>query len=105
MFINFILEMVSLKRQQVKANILLEAVIALAIFAMISSILLGQIQNSRKEQQKLLEEEEKLRVVKMALQTGESKLTVNNITVEQVKTDNSLTIYCQGEELLRVTKR
>ena len=72
------------KKQKIKAVILLEAVISLAIFASIATLLLGQIQESRRQEARLLEQEEVLRVVRMALQTGQKQLTVNGLTVHVV---------------------
>ena len=69
------------KKQKIKAVILLEAVISLAIFASIATLLLGQIQESRKREVELLKQEEVLRVARMALQTGQKQLTVNGLTV------------------------
>lgn len=54
MFTSFIWAMESLKRRQLQASILLEALVAMAVFAAIASLLLGQISRSRKEQQILL---------------------------------------------------
>lgn len=71
MFTNFIWAMASLKRRQLQASILLEALVAMAVFAAIASLLLGQISRSRKEQRVLLQQEEVLRVARMALQTGQ----------------------------------
>ena len=42
------------KKQKIKAVILLEAVISLAIFASIATLLLGQIQESRRREAELL---------------------------------------------------
>ena len=42
------------KKQKIKAVILLEAVVSLAIFASIATLLLGQIQESRKREAELL---------------------------------------------------
>ena len=88
-----------------KASILLEALVAMAVFAAIASLLLGQISQSRQEQIRLLQEEEVLRVARMAMQTGQESLTVNGITVRQVKTDRQLTVYHQEEKVLSVKKR
>ncbi|MDS9111172.1 competence system putative prepilin ComGE, partial [Streptococcus pneumoniae] len=46
------------KKQKIRAVILLEAVISLAIFASIATLLLGQIQESRRQEARLLEQEE-----------------------------------------------
>lgn len=104
MFTNFTWGMASLKRRQLQASILLEALVAMAVFAAIASLLLGQISRSRKEQRVLLQQEEVLRVTKMALQTGQEELHTNGITVRQLKTDKQLLIYHEGEVVIRVQK-
>ena len=104
MFTNFTWGMASLKRRQLKASILLEALVAMAVFAAIASLLLGQISRSRKEQRVLLQQEEVLRVAKMALQTGQEELHTNGITVRQLKTDKQLLVYHEGEVVIRVQK-
>ena len=104
LFTSFIWEMASLKRQRLQASILLEALVAMAIFAAIASLLLGQISQSRKEQQILLQQEEVLRVARMALQTGQEELHINGIAVRQLKTDKQLLVYHEGEVVIRVQK-
>ena len=94
----------SLKRRQLQASILLEALVAMAVFAAISSLLLGQISRSRKEQQVLLQQEEVLRVARMALQTGQEELHINGIAVRQLKTEKQLLVYHEGEVVIRVQK-
>lgn len=90
------------KRQKIKAVILLEAVISLAIFASIATLLLGQIQESRRQEARLLEQEEVLRVARMALQTGQKQLTVNGHTVRVVSNERSLEVYHGTEKLLAI---
>lgn len=104
MFTSFIWAMASLKRRQLQASILLEALVAMAVFAAIASLLLGQISRSRKEQRVLLQQEEVLRVAKMALQTGQEELHTNGITVRQLKTGKQLLVYHEGEVVIRVQK-
>ena len=64
MFTSFILATENLKRRRMKASILLEALVAIAVFAAIASLLLGQISQSRQEQTRLLQEEKVLSVKK-----------------------------------------
>ena len=90
------------KKQKIKAVILLEAVISLAIFASIATLLLGQIQESRRQEARLLEQEEVLRVARMALQTGQKQLTVNRLTVRVVSTERGLEVYHGTEKLLAI---
>ena len=68
----------------------------MAVFAAIASLLLGQISRSRKDQQALLQQEEVLRVARMALQTGQEELHINGIAVRQLKTDKQLLVYHEG---------
>lgn len=91
-----------LKKQKIKAVILLEAVISLAIFASIATLLLGQIQESRRREAELLKQEEVLRVARMALQTGQKQLTVNGFTVDVVSNERSLEVYHGTEKLLAI---
>lgn len=90
------------KKQKIKAVILLEAVISLAIFASIATLLLGQIQESRKREAELLKQEEVLRVALMALQTGQKQLTVNGFTVEVFSNERGLEVYHGTEKLLAI---
>ena len=90
------------KKQKIKAVILLEAVISLVIFASIATLLLGQIQESRKREAELLKQEEILRVARMALQTGQKQLTVNRLTVRVVSNEQGLEVYYGTEKLLAI---
>ena len=90
------------KKQKIKAVILLEAVISLAIFTSIAALLLGQIQESRKREVELLKQEEVLRVARMALQTGQKQLTVNGHTVRVVSNERGLEVYHGTEKLLAI---
>lgn len=90
------------KKQKIKAVILLEAVISLAIFASIATLLLGQIQESRRQEARLLEQEEVLRVARMALQTGQKQLTVNGLTIDVVSNEQGLEVYHGTEKLLAI---
>ena len=93
------------KKQKIKAVILLEAVISLAIFASIATLLMGQIQESRRQEARLIEQEEVLRVARMALQTGQKQLTVNGVTIDVVVKEKSLEVYHGTEKLLDIQER
>lgn len=90
------------KKQKIKAVILLEAVISLAIFASIATLLMGQIQESRRQEARLIEQEEVLRVARMALQTGQKQLTVNGLTVHVASNERGLEVYHGTEKLLAI---
>ena len=90
------------KKQKIKAVILLEAVISLAIFASIATLLLGQIQESRRQEARLIEQEEVLRVARMALQTGQKQLNVNGVTVDIVSSEKGVEVYHGTEKILAI---
>jgi hypothetical protein len=95
----------NLKKQQIKATILLEALLALGIFSIIASLLLHQISYSRRETLAILQKEEVLRVAQMALQTEQDQLQLNGIQVQVQRNKDQIRVFYQGEELIHVEKR
>ena len=91
--------MENLRKQCVRGTILLEALLALAVFAFIVTLSLGQIHQSRQTENDLLKKEEVLRVANMALQTKQSHLTINGIEVRVEKSQQGIQIY-HGKELI-----
>ena len=90
----------ALRKQKIKAVILLEAVVALAVFASIATLLLGQIQQNRRLETEILQKEEVLRVAKMALQTGQNQVKVNGVDIQVFASEKGLEIYHGSEKLL-----
>ncbi|ORO80435.1 hypothetical protein B7709_00460 [Streptococcus oralis subsp. dentisani] len=80
--------------------ILLEAVVALAVFASIATLLLGQIQQNRRLEAEILQKEEVLRVAKIALQTGQSQVKVNGVEIQVFASEKGLEVYHGSEKLL-----
>ena len=95
----------NLKKQRIKATILLEALLALGIFSIIASLLLHQISYSRRETLAILQKEEVLRVAQMALQTGQDQLQLNGIQVQVQRNKDQIRVFYQGEELIHGEKR
>lgn len=95
----------NLKKQQIKATILLEALLALGVFSIIASLLLHQISYSRRETLAILQKEEVLRVAQMAIQTGQDQLQLNGIQVQVKRNKDQIRVFYQGEELIHVEKR
>ena len=93
------------KKQKIKAVILLEAIISLAIFVSIATLLLGQIQENRRMEAEILQKEEVLRVARMALQTEAETLTVNGITIRVLSIEQGLEVYHGTEKLLDIQER
>ena len=90
----------ALRKQKIKAVILLEALVALAIFASIATLLLGQIQQNRRLEAEILQKEEVLRVAKIALQTGQSQVKVNGVEIQVFASEKGLEVYHGSEKLL-----
>ena len=94
----------ALRKQKIRAVILLEAVVALAIFASIATLLLGQIQkNSQQNRQleaEILQKEEVLRVAKMALQTGQNQVNINGVEIQVFSSEKGVEVYHGSEKLL-----
>lgn len=86
----------ALRKQKIRAVILLEAVVALAIFASIATLLLGQIQKNRQEEAKIL------RVAKMALQTGQNQVSINGVEIQVFSSEKGLEVYHGSEQLLAI---
>lgn len=92
----------ALRKQKIRAVILLEAVVALAIFASIATLLLRQIQKNRQEEAKILQKEEVLRVAKMALQTGQNQVKINGVEIQVFSSEKGLEVYYGSEQLLAI---
>ena len=92
----------ALRKQKIRAVILLEAVVALAIFTSIATLLLGQIQKNRQEEAKILQKEEVVRVAKMALQTGQNQVNINGVEIQVFSSEKGLEVYYGSEQLLAI---
>ena len=90
----------ALKKQKIKAVILLEAVVSLAVFASIATLLLGQIQQNRQLEVEILQKEEVLRVAKMALQTDQNQVNINGVEIQVFSSEKGLEVYYGSEKLL-----
>ena len=95
----------ALKKQKIRAVILLEAVVALAIFASIATLLLRQIQQNRRLEAEILQKEEVLRVAKMALQTGQNQVKVNGVEIQVFASEKGLEVYHGSEKLLELKEQ
>ena len=90
----------ALRKQKIKAVILLEAVVALAVFASIATLLMGQIQQNRRLEAEILQKEEVFRVAKMALQTGQNQVNINGVEIQVFASEKGLEVYHGSEKLL-----
>ncbi|MBP2623607.1 competence type IV pilus minor pilin ComGE [Streptococcus oricebi] len=97
--------MEKLRKQRIEASILLEALLALAVFSLIAGLILEEIRLSRKEQVRLLEQEELLRAGQMALQSNQDRLEINGVVIQVKRSSQAIGVYHQGEELIHVEKK
>lgn len=86
----------------VKAYILLEGLIALGVFVTIASLLLAQLTQYQDQIRREQERQEALQVAAMAVQTGQSDLTLNGVRVQVIDGEEGLVVYAAGEEVLRL---
>lgn len=96
--------MVVIKKQKLKAYILLESLLTLSIFALICSLLLAAINQGRQLQDEDYYQQEVLNVAKMAVQTGQSQLSLNGVEVSLVRKEESISLYHGDREILHVEK-
>lgn len=94
--------MVNIKRQRIEGYVLLESLIATALFAFIVGMVLTEIQNSRQRQVAYLNEEESYQLTKMAIQTGQDQVSLNGKSVRVIQTDKGLTVYEKEAVLLEI---
>lgn len=94
----------TIKRQRNKAYILLESLVALAVFAMITRLLLAGVIHSRKWQEEQWQRQEVLLLAKMAVQTRQTSLALNGLRVTVERGPRSIRVYHEGEEVLHIEK-
>jgi len=95
---------VTIKKQKLKAYILLEGLVSLALLATITSLVLGEMDHSRQRMQESLHQQEVLNVATMAVQTGQNHLVINGVDVEIVKHDGEIHVFDGQNEVLYVKK-
>lgn len=96
--------MVIIKRQKVRAYILLESLVAIGILAAITTLVLGQMDLNRQQMEDNLRRQEVLNVATMAVQTKQDKLTLNGVSVTIIRKGESIHVYKGDKLLLQVQK-
>ena len=97
--------MEKLRNRQLPASLLLEGLIALALFGVLTTLLLGELGQSRQQRLEELRQAEVLRVAKMAIQTRQNQLTINQVSVQVEKSAKSLKVYQEGKVVIAVEKK
>ena len=96
--------MVAIKKRKIKAYILLESLIALAVLVTIVTLILMEINRDRQELVASLHRQEVLNLAQMAVQTKQDSLSLNGVTVQVQRTSTSIRVYENGREVLHVAK-
>lgn len=96
--------MVAIKKRKIKAYILLESLIALAVLVTIVTLILMEINRDRQELVASLHRQEVLNVAQMAVQTKQDNLSLNGVTVQVQRSSTSIRVYEDGKEVLHVVK-
>ena len=97
--------MEKLRNRQLPASLLLEGLIALAMFGVLTTLVLGELGQSRQQRLEELRQAEVLRVAKMAIQTRQDQLTINQVSVQVEKSAKSLKVYQEGQVVIAVEKK
>ena len=96
--------MVDIRKLKSRAYVLLESLVALATLVTICSLILTAIDTGRRQLVNSLYQQEVYNVAKMAVQTGESHLELNEVEVSVQRTSRKLTVYHEGKEVIRIEK-
>ena len=97
--------MEKLRNRGLPASLLLEGLIALAMFGILTTLVLGELGQSRQQRLEELRQAEVLRVAKMAIQTRQDQLTINQVSVQVEKSAKSLKVYQEGKVVIAVEKK
>lgn len=97
--------MEKLRNRQLPASLLLEGLIALAVFGVLTTLVLGELGQSRQQRLEELRQAEVLQVAKMAIQTRQDQLTINQVSVQVEKSAKSLKVYQEGKVVIAVEKK
>ena len=97
--------MEKLRNRRLPASLLLEGLIALAMFDILTTLVLGELGQSRQQRLEELRQAEVLRVAKMAIQTRQDQLTINQVSVQVEKSAKSLKVYQEGKVVIAVEKK
>lgn len=94
--------MVSIKKQEIKAYILLESILAMALLAVLSGFVITEISASRAQVAKQNQAIEVLNVGLMAFDSKQSHLLENGVDVTLIQTAQEVVLESSGQEVLRL---
>ena len=94
--------MANLKRKSVKAYLLLESLISLALLSFLVSFVVSSLVNSHEQELKENQQIEALNVAQMAVESQLTELSVNGADIKVNQKQNSIVITNQEKEILRL---
>ena len=83
----------------------MESLVAMAVLVLVSSLILEQINTNRRLMSDNLHQQEVLSVATMAVQTKQDQLTLNGIAVTVKRSQQGITVYESGKEIIHVSKQ
>lgn len=97
--------MENIRKQSVKAYLLLESLITIALLSILVTVVLSALTKSKQEDEAINRQIEAYNVAQMALQSNQNKLSLNGSEIEIVKNEHETIIKNNGEELLRFEEK
>lgn len=92
----------NIRKQQVKGYILLESLIAMALLAVLSSVVVTEVSVSREQVVRQNQAIEVLNVGVMAFDSKQTNLHENGVSVTVTRTDKTVVLENAGQEVLRL---
>lgn len=92
-------------KKTLKAYILLESLIGLALLVMVTTVILEELSKDSQRIKDNIRQEQVLNVANMAVQTHQSELTIDGITVSVKESANSIIVFHEGEEVMSVAEK
>jgi type II secretory pathway pseudopilin PulG len=92
----------NLKRKSVKAYLLLESLISLALLAFLVNVIVASVAQSRQEEVVENKKIEALNVAQMAIESNITDLAMNGSIIKIKQSQNSIVISNHGKEILRL---
>lgn len=94
--------MVFIKKQELKAYILLESLVTIALLGVMSLVVLREVSANRSLLAQQNEAIEVLNVALMSFDSQQTSLSANGVSVNLAKTDRMLVITSDSQEVLRL---
>lgn len=94
--------MVYIKKQEVRAYILLESLVTIALLGIITLVVLREVSTNRSLFNQQNKEIEEINIALMAYDSKQTKLSANGVTINLTKTDQLLVITNDSREVLRL---